>query len=148
MEVFLVMVGIVVAVSVLASAFTGLLALIMLVIMIWPFLVCLFVAANALLSGSYVAATVWTLAGLVLQFLWLRIRERAKHPRQVEPRDQGIPLCEMPVGREAAIDWYIRRVSNSDTVRKFGHNETLHSENTERQTWTGRCQSVCAEQPL
>ncbi|MEM6407190.1 MAG: hypothetical protein AAF700_02100 [Pseudomonadota bacterium] len=134
MEVFLVMVGIVVAVSVLASAFTGLLALIMLVIMIWPFLVCFFVAANALLSGSYVAAAVWTLAGLVLQFLWLSIRERTKLPRQAEPRDQGIPLCQMPVGREEAIDWYIRRMSNSDTVRRFEHDETLHSENIERQT--------------
>ena len=131
MEVLLAMVGIVVGISLLASAVTGLLALIMFVIVLWPFLVCLFIAANALLGGNFVAAAMWTMAGLVLQFLWLHLRERASLPKREERPERGSEFCKMPVGQDAAIDWYIRRMSNVNSASEVEPKVLMQPDNSE-----------------
>lgn len=78
------MTGILVAVTALAYAMTGLVALIVLAIAAWPFIVALFAGAQLVLAGQYYTAGAVVFGGLVAQFLWTAFQGHSQRRKQAE----------------------------------------------------------------
>lgn len=104
MGIFLVMFGLLICVWLVLYVTTGLIGLVYLAALCWPFVGGLFFGAHLVLNGSYYAAGVVVVVGLLGQIVWalvLSSRQQEQRALNTDPwKDPEFIRCEMEIQRQ------------------------------------------------